>query len=106
MKEDKSLIALKRAVKTMGVMLVVGTVGLFIVIFTKFQSSSIGKVKTVKGPCRYQSGEISVKRPVLSATTEGTMLTLLTRFDDGQQEVILIDLCSGSKVSSFVVSGD
>lgn len=103
MSEDKSLVLLKRVVKGMGVVLVVGTFALFIAIGIKFQSSSSARTGK-QGGCDYSSGGVSVKSEVISATTRGDTLTILTAQDKGAQEVVVVDLCSGNVLSTFVLN--
>lgn len=104
MSEDKSLLRIKRAVKIMGVILVVGFIGLIILVVNKLSSSPFSEKKVLSHGCTYHGAGVTVKSSVTSAVTEGHMLTLLTAPANGLQEVLVIDLCSGQTVSTVTIN--
>lgn len=148
MSEEKNLKVLKAVVISMGIVLIVGTIALFIAILQRSQSQTkmeipieykkpeeaakvVEPVAPVAPPapvapvCEYKDVDIPVNSDVISATTEGNLVTILTSkvvkpsvnaISDGKdltlstvtsstaQQIIVYDICAGKVLSRITLA--
>lgn len=96
--EIEDLSALKRVVKTMGVLLVVGTIALVVAVAFKASKSknknSIQQIEEISNnECEYKNIEANVGDNIINAHKSGNYLTIVR--DD---KVVVVNLCSGKFV--------
>jgi hypothetical protein len=97
--EERNLKILKRVVVGMGVLLVVGTIALFIAVILRSGNKSKevykSSAKETVG-CTYKDVAIKADGDVISATTNNNILTITTK-----KSVWVYDLCLGDILSKI-----
>ncbi len=90
----------------MGIVLVFGTVALFVAIAFKVKADKVvpkDNISIIKSEvkCNYTDANISVPNEIASASTNSNILTIITKplIFEKSQEIINIDLCSGQILS-------
>jgi hypothetical protein len=96
--EDKQLVFLRRLVKTLGVILIVGTIFVVSVVIIRLvgstKSGHIGTCSAVP-----EDIQLPVAGDIISMQREEKILTLAIRDKDGQK-IVIIDLCNGKVVQT------
>ena len=108
-KEERFIRIMRSVVINMGILLVVGTIALFIMIAVKANSKPDKKVKTIaqqeihysNGCTEYKQADISLMGEVISSSSENNILTITTN-----KEVIAYDLCAGKIMAKFQSVGE
>ena len=104
MHEDKQLLMLKRIVKTMGIMLVVGTIMVISIAVGKM----VGKAKFAKeqASCMYDEViDTPVPGEVQDVQLVGNELLLVSRLD-GNTTITIIDRCTGAITQRILLQSD
>jgi hypothetical protein len=114
--EERNLKILKTVVITMGIVLILGTIALFIAVLHR--SNNPGKevynnVAAKEIATCQQVGTnkltIEVSGSIVSATTNNNILTVVTTdailLNLGRQQVLMFDVCTGERVGKLEVIG-
>ena len=104
--EDRTIRIMRSVVINMGILLVVGTIALFVAIIIKSNASSDEKAETAAKPAEasqtsqdcyeYKQADIPLMGTVISSDTHNDILTITTT-----DQVIAYNLCSGQLVAKF-----
>ena len=105
LKDEASLNRIKKVVKTMGFVLVLGTIALIVAVIYKASSNKDGdhssKARNNPQECIAKVAQIPLDGNVLSATTHKNRLTVIADTINAGQQVLIIDVCSGDVLSRF-----
>jgi len=108
--EDKSLKRLKIVVKSMGVMLVVGTIALVVAVIFKASNSKdvqhSKKHEQLPQDCIEGDIKIPLEGNVLSADSKGNRLTIVADTLNAGQQVLIIDTCRGEVIRRVEFGGE
>ena len=112
-KEDRTIRIMRSVVINMGILLVIGTIALFVAVIIKSSSSLDKKVKSasqtqpakesnISSQCmEYTQADIPLMGKIISSDTSNGILTITTT-----AQVIAYDLCNGKVIAKFQSVGN
>jgi hypothetical protein len=99
-KEENNLKVLKFIVISMGIVLVLGTFGLFIAVAKRATShkkpTATVAMEQKSDGCTYKDANIPDVDKIISATTSGNIVTIIATAKNNRQQIIIYDLCEGA----------
>lgn len=100
--EEKSLKLMRSVVINMGILLVVGTLALFVAVIIKTNSSSskqksVEVSKNILSQCpEYKQEDVPLVGNIISSDNNNGILTITTT-----KQVVIFDICKGKVVAKF-----
>jgi hypothetical protein len=98
---------LRKVVITMGFVLVIGTIALFIAAYFKFTNKKIHTQKPLQivstiDKCAFKpNSDLEINGKIINSDINGNIMTIITT-----QQIILFDLCKGEALSRINVTAD
>jgi magnesium-transporting ATPase (P-type) len=100
--QEKSLKLMRSVVINMGILLIVGTLALFVAVIMKANSSPeeqqpVEVIQSTSGKCtQYPATDLSVIGNIISSDNNNGILTITTT-----KQVLIFDICKGKVVAKF-----